>query len=406
MSGANRLDDLTHEPQFAGLCGFSDDHLLKGLSRLANRSDDEKKEVARFMRAQCNGYRFAGASQSLYNSTLCIQVLKSLTDSAMSLQDVMKLAVHDRNLSVSETVVDLLRKTAGGTHAIADLLSLDRVKVSKPFVHVAFKARQFLQPTPIEAVGGRDRSLMMLFYFGIATFAMPNDNDVKGQKYLCIPHEVVREQLTSAFVAFHPAAVAAVSDFVAEPTVGKILAMTSVLLGSNDVATLCDNNLFEVGVHALLVAALQVLLQHFETTHIGVSSEQSVAKSVIHREPVFDGTFGILIVDAERRGVLLEVKRVRPSQMIFDSTSINGKRTNQVRDVTSEIEQELSAKTEKQLRAVRIMDGRNATVDDLMQSSTQQTRQHVQGVKERFDLSQLKSFVVLSLATRVLVDEV
>ena len=92
--------------------------------------------------------------------------------------------------------------------------------------------------------------------------------------------------------------------------------------------------------------------------------------------------------------------------MIFDSTSINGKRTNQVRDVTSEIEQELSAKTEKQLRAVRIMDGRNATVDDLMQSSTHQARQYVQGVKERFDLSQLKSFVVLSLATRVLVDEV
>jgi hypothetical protein len=182
--------------------------------------------------------------------------------------------------------------------------------------------------------------------------------------------------------------------------------LTQIIEKSNSAATLCDNNLKEAGVHALVCAVLTALCRE-RNEAVRVASEQRVDKCDLRQQPTGrDGYFDLLLtaVDGvgQRCGVLFELKRIVPSQLSFKSVHINSRKDDESRFVADDNRRELRGAQEG------IMDfvADRQPIRDLIASARAQLRGYLSGTMEKFRLHRLHAYVVVSVATRVLVEQV
>jgi hypothetical protein len=151
-------------------------------------------------------------------------------------------------------------------------------------------------------------------------------------------------------------------------------------------------------------------LRHERNEAIRVKSEGKIEKFDVHNAPTGrNGFFDVLLTatgnDGRLYGILLEIKRVVPRQMMFNDADINSKKAKQVRFVSEQIRTELESSGDE-IRNYRFVDHdeKIKKISDLIAAAQLQVRGYIAGTVKKFDLHQLRTFVVVSVATRIIVE--
>merc|ERR1712188_304745 len=113
---------LTHEPDFADVCGFKRADVEEALA-LVELNTRDVEFVLDLMDKYFDGYRLRGSTEPLYNPTLCLFFLKRLAMNPSYFLEELRgpnrmMRMSDRNVNVSESVVGLVQRAPGGCEAV------------------------------------------------------------------------------------------------------------------------------------------------------------------------------------------------------------------------------------------------------------------------------------------------
>jgi hypothetical protein len=78
-SGFNIATHITHKKKFSALCGFTEDEIKNCLATIGKK-DDEQSNVVDTMRQHVNGYRFHLNGATVYNPTMALRYLISVSN--------------------------------------------------------------------------------------------------------------------------------------------------------------------------------------------------------------------------------------------------------------------------------------------------------------------------------------
>jgi hypothetical protein len=413
-SGYNVAMSLTHDAKFAALVGFTENDLKRALRLIPNLNDGERQQALNLMRRYYNGYRFVGSKEALYNSTLSLSFLIKLSERGRALlESPLDSTMTDSNVSVRGSFLSLMRESAGGVRALSRIAQCDAewrdsgcALSSRPSVEVAslesvFTLEQLLLPESSD-VDSDEQPLLLMFYRGVLTLC--------GHNKLVVPNLVASKELVKLLVARVLLPQRSLPALIVDPSIDGVAAMLrDVIVNLSGVEMLCDNNFKEVTVQALVCGVLTTL-RHERNEAIRVKSEGKIEKFDVHNAPTGrNGFFDVLLTatgnDGRLYGILLEIKRVVPRQMMFNDADINSKKAKQVRFVSEQIRTELESSGDE-IRNYRFVDHdeKIKKISDLIAAAQLQVRGYIAGTVKKFDLHQLRTFVVVSVATRIIVE--
>jgi hypothetical protein len=409
-SGYNVATSLTHQREFASLAGFTEGDVVRALRLIPSLTDDDRKRALEIMREYYNGYLFVGSQTSLYNSTLAIYFLRELAQRGRDVLSTASMAtMMDDNVRVSHGLLSLMRDSAGGLRAVSRVAQCDtewrdqgcppaRQSIEVSRIEATFTLAQLLQPSASESEN-YEQALLLMFYHGVLTLF--------GRRHLVIPNLVASKQLVRQLVAGVLRPQRPLAALITAPTLEAVVdLLKDIIENSNSAATLCDNNLKEAGVHALVCAVLTALRRE-RNEAVRAASEQRVDMFDLREQPTGrDGYFDLLLTaidrDGRRCGVLFEFKRIVPAQLTFQSVNINSRKNHESRFVADAIRRELDGAQQSILNYV----ASGTTIRDLISSARTQLRGYLTGTVEKFRLNRLHAYVVLSAATRIVVESV
>jgi hypothetical protein len=409
-SGYNVATSLTHQREFASLAGFTEGDVVRALRLIPSLTDDDRKRALEIMREYYNGYLFVGSQTSLYNSTLAIYFLRELAQRGRDVLSTASIAtMMDDNVRVSHGLLSLMRDSAGGLRAVSRVAQCDtewrdqgcppaRQSIEVSRIEATFTLAQLLQPSASESEN-YEQALLRMFYHGVLTLF--------GRRHLVIPNLVASKQLVRQLVAGVLRPQRPLAALITAPTLEAVVdLLKDIIENSNSAATLCDNNLKEAGVHALVCAVLTALRRE-RNEAVRAASEQRVDMFDLREQPTGrDGYFDLLLTaidrDGRRCGVLFEFKRIVPAQLTFQSVNINSRKNHESRFVADAIRRELDGAQQSILNYV----ASGTTIRDLISSARTQLRGYLTGTVEKFRLNRLHAYVVLSAATRIVVESV
>ncbi len=78
-SGFNIATHITHELDFSGLCGFTEEEIKQCLTTIGKDGEEQSKAVDT-MRHHFNGYRFHLDGATVYNSTMALLFLTDVSN--------------------------------------------------------------------------------------------------------------------------------------------------------------------------------------------------------------------------------------------------------------------------------------------------------------------------------------
>jgi len=161
-SGYNVGKDISLEPEFNDLCGFTETEVAAVLEQLAPADGAWSVEGAlATMRTFYNGYRFSEeASESLYNPTLSLYFLDALRRHGQYPRRML-----DENLAMDRNKLIYIAQLPGGEELlVAALAGDDRVQVPE-------LVQRFGVADVLAAVKDQPFMASLLYFFGILTLA-------------------------------------------------------------------------------------------------------------------------------------------------------------------------------------------------------------------------------------------
>ncbi|KAJ3176556.1 hypothetical protein HDU85_006876 [Gaertneriomyces sp. JEL0708] len=119
-SGANIWSNISHEPIFSNVCGFTEKDLKRGLSDLGFEGD--KQTLPLMIMKRCfNGYTFPESMEPLYHPQMCLFVFKRLRSGRLTSERLVEISealaknentnlmdLDDTNSRFSRKVLELL----------------------------------------------------------------------------------------------------------------------------------------------------------------------------------------------------------------------------------------------------------------------------------------------------------
>eukprot|EP01094_Clydonella_sp_ATCC50884_P022324 TRINITY_DN50_c0_g1_i12.p1 TRINITY_DN50_c0_g1~~TRINITY_DN50_c0_g1_i12.p1 ORF type:complete len:679 (-),score=107.73 TRINITY_DN50_c0_g1_i12:186-2222(-) len=402
-SGANHMWSLTHEPDFADVCGFKRADVETALAHVDLRPHDVKFAL-NLMEKYYDGYRFDGSTEPLYNPALCLFFLTRLAKNPSYFLEELRgprrmKRMSDRNVNVSESVVGLVQRAPGGCEAVLAARSGEPLDVD---LWDDFRLREFLSPAEGESSStDASQAATMMYHHGLLTYS--------ATRKLVVPNLIAKHRLLHQACSVR-IPLRAVEEAVLHPTERRWRRLIEdIFVLGNSVATLCDNNCNEAALQSALCSAIGQL-----TRGIGNASHESELKVKVkvleneneneNKKTSEDG-YADILVQTGGSGVLLELKRLRPRQIEFKSERIMEKRDKKVRFVAEEISEELGGMSEEELCEVKlryVSKSGMRTVGDVLDSACKQAAKYA-ALKESHRLDRLHGFGVVSVATRIIV---
>ena len=161
-SGYNVGEDISLEPEFNDLCGFTETEVTAVLEQLAPADGAwSVEEALATMRTFYNGYRFSEeASESLYNPTLSLYFLKALEQRGQYPRRML-----DENLAMDRNKLIYIAQLPGGEELLVEALAGDDP------VQVAELVQRFGVADVLAAVKDQPFMASLLYFFGILTLA-------------------------------------------------------------------------------------------------------------------------------------------------------------------------------------------------------------------------------------------
>jgi hypothetical protein len=182
-SGYNVAEDLSDQPRFQDLCGFTEAELSAALAQVAaaqGLTADRTAEALDLMRTFYNGYRFHPAQiEGIYNPTLALYFLKRLANDGG-----YPARLLDDNLAMDRNRLRYVASLPHGETLITRALSAEAP------LAVAQLSNRFGVEEMLTAPKDATFMASLLYYFGVLTLA---GRDTLGALQLTIPNQVVRQ---------------------------------------------------------------------------------------------------------------------------------------------------------------------------------------------------------------------
>ena len=182
-SGYNIAEDLSTEPDYYDLCGFTETELREAVATAgaAHGLDAEYSATALdLMRDFYNGYRFSTQREErLYNPTLVLYFLKYLAR-----QGAYPRRLLDDNLAMDRNRIQYVARLPHGEAMVNAALN-----PGEPLA-VAQLVNRFGVQDMLTAPRDPDFLASLLYYFGVLTLA---GRDALGKLQLGIPNQVIRK---------------------------------------------------------------------------------------------------------------------------------------------------------------------------------------------------------------------
>ena len=182
-SGYNVTEDLSVDPDYHDLCGFTENELLAVLDQIAvvHHLDTVQVETAlSLMRDFYNGYRFSfQQNERIYNPTLALYFLKHLVR-----HGEYPARLLDENLAMDRNRIQYVARLPHGETLINRALN-----PAEPLT-ISQLVNRFGVQDMLTAPKNPDFLATLLYYFGVLTLA---GRDFMGRLQLTIPNQVIRK---------------------------------------------------------------------------------------------------------------------------------------------------------------------------------------------------------------------
>ena len=182
-SGFNIIKDLTQDPRFNEMMGFTEEELIKIME--SQEIDRKKqKELLPIMKENYNGYKFSkDAKTRLYNSNMCLYFLDGYTSFGKIPEELVDTNIASDyskignmlRLCKNENRLDIIEKTVSGEAILTSLI------------------RQF---NPEKNEFEETEMVSMLYYLGYLTIT----GERLGKVELSIPNQAIREIYAEYFI--------------------------------------------------------------------------------------------------------------------------------------------------------------------------------------------------------------
>ncbi|MDG4550842.1 MAG: AAA family ATPase [Candidatus Contendobacter sp.] len=182
-SGYNVAEDLSNDPDYHDLCGFTEPELRAALDAVATARRLEADQAAialDLMRDFYNGYRFSSQrDERVYNPTLALYFLKHL-----GRHGAYPPRLLDDNLAMDRNRIQYVARLPHGEALVNRALD-----PATPLT-VAQLVNRFGVRDMLTAPRTPDFLATLLYYFGVLTLA---GRDALGKLVLTIPNQVIRK---------------------------------------------------------------------------------------------------------------------------------------------------------------------------------------------------------------------
>jgi len=182
-SGYNVAEDLSADPDYHDLCGFTGSELRAALEAVAALHDLGTAQVATaldLMRDFYNGYHFTlQREEPVYNPTLALYFLKRLAEDGVYPEQLL-----DDNLAMDRNRIQYVARLPHG-EALVNAALNDAEPLAVAQLSNRFGVRDMLT-----APRDPDFLASLLYYFGVLTLA---GRDALGKLQLTIPNQVIRK---------------------------------------------------------------------------------------------------------------------------------------------------------------------------------------------------------------------
>lgn len=185
-SGFNIAENITFNPNFAAMFGFTEDELRALICKTIDLSKVEKSidEIIATMKDIYNGYRCSNESPvTVYNPSMCLYYLKYLATTGKEPRQLF-----DPNVTSDIFKIDGILSLAEDRNQISDIIS---AVLNNESIYMDVQPTQ-LNMNELDHLGHYDL-LSILIYMGYLTWSRHSD------EYLCCPNKAVRAQFFSYY---------------------------------------------------------------------------------------------------------------------------------------------------------------------------------------------------------------
>ena len=243
-----------------------------------------------------------------------------------------------------------------------------------------------------------DRALMLMYYHGVVTLG----DDERG---VVVPNLVASLALLKRLVAGTRFSLKPreLYELVVASSHEAVHRMMAGFLNELPLEILVDNNFNEAGMHAVLHARVASCRDPVAALSEGRVQKVKLDGRLSGRDGYCDLLLTATASDGRRCGVLFEFKRKRPEQIVFSDILLNKQKMNHTRFVKDEIRHYLRS---RDVLSIDLVDKKLATVGAVVDEAKGQLKGYMPGARTTHELDELRGFVVVSVASEVVVEEV
>ena len=403
--GADDRWDFSTDKFFADVCGFTEVDIERGLRLIDQLSDAERDRAFALMKEHYNGYLFQGGTP-LYDPTQCMFFLDKLHRNPEWLKELDEMTDENRMMALvdsngklmNENVFSLIRRLPCGQQAIAEL----GLAGDKPVTDVALlRMIDFADLLSGFGLGQRQPLFSLMYNYGLLTRAGEiYDDKVK------LPHRLAHHLFVNEEFSHITIDVDTFRKATENPTVDNwTLLIVSRAFEPFTKEKLLSNNTTEADLQLSLGSTLAKAVY---CAGGGEVKAEPCLNDIWWRTRTFVD-FALVVVDNNNNGVLIKIGRLCPKHILFADADLDWFEPNSrdVEAMSSELEDAEKSGTLKDIKLSGEIQKlqRVSTVGEFVSKKRDQALGYVESAKEKFNLRQLKAFVVISVGDRFIVEE-
>ena len=243
-----------------------------------------------------------------------------------------------------------------------------------------------------------DRALMLMYYHGVVTLG-------DDERSVVVPNLVASLALLKRLAAGTQFSLKPreLYELIVAPTHEAVYRMMTGFLNELPLDMLVDNNFNEAGMHAVVHARVASCRDPVAALSEGRVQKVKLDGRLSGRDGYFDLLLTATTSDGRRCGLLFEFKRQRPEQIVFSDVRLNKQKLHETRFVKDKIKRCLQS---RDVLSIELVDKKLATVGAVVDEAKGQLKGYMPGARTTHELDELRGFVVVSVASEVVVEEV
>ena len=309
-AGGNIWYDISQEPIFGDLFGFSDRDLYDALSA-TGLCLDEIKNILNTMREYYNGYRFPGSTSSFYNPALSLSFLFRYFTMPYFRQKILNVdssdtdlsaVINDKNVSPSQSVFAVLARSPVVKRVCAKLLNRDNPVIME---HISSTVHlRDLMDERADADTQEQRTCSFMYYHGLATLMCTDDLE---RFHFKVPNRLIRGPFLDKLMDYLKLTKSNAMFCLENPTAESIQNLLQGIVDGDESRR--DNAFSEAALQTELEAALRAVQRH--SVGFSLRAERDVGKR----------RYIVCISKQDGENIVLELKRIRPKAIDYSSNT-------------------------------------------------------------------------------------